>query len=127
MTAVRAYARTQNETASKERVMVLLLQTALRHMHTSARHFQNKRSAEGIATCAKAQDIVGELLATLDTRRAPDLCEKLTAVYTFVLERLVKGMMAREPKLVLEAARAFEPIVTGFAEAVQSLEIKAVR
>ena len=127
MTAVRAYARTQNETASKERLMVLLLQTAFRHMHAAARHFQDKRYAEGITATSKAQDIVGELLATLDARRAPELCNQLTAIYTFVLDRLVKGIIARQPQPILEAARAFEPIASGFAEAVQKLESTAHR
>ena len=122
MTAARAYARTQTETASKERLMVLLLQAAHRHMNAGARHFQDKRHAEGIKSTAKAQDIVSELLGTLDPRRAPDLCNQLTAIYTFVLDRLVKGMTTREPKPLQEASRAFEPIAQAFAEAVQKLE-----
>jgi flagellar secretion chaperone FliS len=122
MTAVRAYARTQNETASKERLMVLLLQAALRHMHTGARHFEAKRNAEAIAATAKAQDIVSELLSTLDPRRAPELCEQLTAIYTFVLGRLVRGLTNRDAKPLQEAARAFAPIAQAFAEAVQKLE-----
>ena len=122
MTVARAYAKAQNETASKERLMVLLFQAALRHMHGAARHFQEKRPGEGIALTAKAQEIVTELLATLDARQAPELAGELTGIYTFVIDRLLRGMTLRDPVPVQEAIRAFNPICQAFAEAVQNLE-----
>jgi flagellar secretion chaperone FliS len=125
VTAAGAYTRAQNETASKERLMVLLLQAALRHMHTSARAFQEKRNAQAIPALAKAQEIVSELLGTLDPRQAPDLCEQLGGIYTFVLGRLLRSMTDRQAGPVLEAIRAFAPIADAFAGAVQKLERSA--
>ena len=125
MSVARIYTRTQNETASKERLMVQLFEAALRHMRTAAPALESKRHNEANVALGKASDIVTELLSTLDKPRAPELCERLAAVYTFVIDRLLKALTDRQAKWVREAERAFEPIALGFAEAVQKVEASA--
>jgi flagellar biosynthetic protein FliS len=125
VTVARTYSRAQNETASRERLMVLLLQAALRHMNSAARAFDEKRNAAAITAVAKAQEIISELLGTLDARQAPELCEHLGALYTFCLGRLLRSMTDRESKPIKEAIRAFSPIADGFAQAVQGIERSA--
>ena len=122
MTAAAAYRRTQNETASKERLMVLLFETALRHIRASATAFDEKRFAEALASCGRASDIVSELLATLRRDQAPELCDQLADLYAFVLSRLLRATTARSSAPLKEAERVFEPIALGFAEAVRQLE-----
>lgn len=125
MTVARIYARTQNETASKERLMVLLFEAALRHMRSAGPALTAKRYAEASTAISKASNIVNELLSTLDRTKAPELCEHLASVYVFVADRLIKALTDRNPKWVKEAERAFEPIATGFAEAVKQVESQA--
>jgi flagellar protein FliS len=125
MTVARIYARTQNETASKERLMVLLFEAALRHMRTAGPALAAKHYAEANTAISKASNIVTELLSTLDRTKAPELCDHLSAVYIFVADRLIKALTDRDPKWVKEAERAFEPIALGFAEAVKQVEAQA--
>jgi flagellar protein FliS len=125
MSVARIYARTQNETASKERLMVLLFEAALRHMRTAGPALAAKQHREAITAIGKASNIVTELLGTLDRSKAPELCDHLASVYTFVADRLIKALTDRNPKWVKEAERAFEPIATGFAEAVKQVELQA--
>jgi flagellar protein FliS len=122
MNAARAYTRTQNETASRERLMVLLFEAGLRHMRTGAKAFDQRKNAEGIKALSKASDIVQELLNTLHHATFPELCERLSSVYMFVLGRIDSALLSCTSKPALEAARAFEPIVQGFAEAVAKIE-----
>jgi flagellar protein FliS len=121
MLAIRRYASTQNETASKERLMVLLFEAALRHMRRGATALETGRSAEAVAALGKAGDIVAELLATLDHAQAPELCRQLSDLYVFVADRLIAAGAARDPALVREAERAFAPIADAFSQAVASL------
>jgi flagellar secretion chaperone FliS len=125
MSVARIYARTQNETASKERLMVLLFEAALRHMRTAGPALAAKQYRDATTAIGKASNIVNELLGTLDRNKAPELCDHLASVYTFVADRLIKALTDRDPKWVKEAERAFEPIATGFAEAVKQLEPQA--
>ena len=122
MIGAGAYARTQKETASRERLMVLLFEAALRGIRNAARALESQRTVEATAALGRASDIVAEMAATLDHRHSPGLCQKLNDVYQFVLDRLLRAMTERDPRFALEAARALEPIVLGFAEAVRSLE-----
>src|SRR6185369_1569412 len=121
MLAIRRYANTQNETASKERLMVLLFEAALRHIRRAASALESGRAADAAPGLAKAGDIVAELLATLDHSKAPQLCRQLTDVYIFVADRLIAAGGSKNPTAVREAERVFAPIAEAFATAVASL------
>lgn len=122
MNVARTYSRTQNETASKERLMVLLFEAGLRHMRAGVTSFNAGKSADAVKSLGKASDIVQELLATLKPAVFPELCDRLASVYLFVLSRIDRSLLSMTGKPAEEAARAFEPIVLGFAEAVAKLE-----
>jgi flagellar secretion chaperone FliS len=113
------YARSQAETASPERLMVLLFERALQHMRVGAAALEQGRPAAANEPLAKAGDILVELHATLDPRRAPELCERLGEVYRFAIQRLLEGNLARDAAKVREAERAFSPLAEAFAAAVQ--------
>ena len=122
MLAIRKYAQTQNETASKERLMVLLFEAALRHMRRAAVSLEGGRAAEASPALNRAGDIVAELLGTLDHSRAPELCRQLSDVYIFVADRLIAAGGTKNPVAVREAERVFAPIVDAFSKAVVQLQ-----
>lgn len=121
MNAARAYAKASNETASRERLMVLLFEAALRHMRHAAAHLEAQRGGEALPLLTKASDIVCELAGTLDPSKAPELAQTLGEIYLFVAERLAVGASARAAGPVREAERAFAPVVEGFQAAVASM------
>jgi len=118
MSLARRYATVQNDTASKERLTVLLFETALKHMRTAAVHLDNKKRAEAMPLLAKASAIVTHLHATLKREVAPKLVDDLMELYTFTAARIARAMATANPKDVREAERAFAPIADGFAQAV---------
>lgn len=125
MNASRAYAKATNETASSERLMVLLFETALRHIRHAATLLEEGKPTDALPLLAKAGDIVAELASTFDAKRAPELAESLGKVYLFVAQRLTEGARTKDAKLVHEAERVFEPVVDGFTQAVAALQTPA--
>jgi flagellar secretion chaperone FliS len=121
MSAVQRYAQSQAETASPERLTVMLFEAALRHMRSGAAALEAGRPGEASGALARAGDIVVELHATLDVARAPELCRQLGEVYRFVCLRLLHGSLRRDPGPVREAERAFAPLAEAFAGAVQAV------
>jgi len=117
----RRYAQAQRETASPERLMVLLFEAALRNIRTGATALEMGRMAESTQPLMKASDIVVELHATLDRSKAPELCDRLAEVYRFVCLRLSAAALSRDARAAREAERAFAPIAEAFAQAVHSL------
>lgn len=117
----RRYVQAQNETASPERLMVLLFETALRHIRTAIVALEAGRFQEAALASEKAGQIVAHLDATFDRSRHPELGENLSAVYKFTGQRLLMGVVRRDPKMFRDAQRAFAPIAQAFARAVESL------
>ena len=118
MNALNRYAQTQKQTASPERLMVLLFEKALRQMRTAAQDFERGRPASALRAAGNAMDIVAHLQETLRPDAAPELCRTLSDVYTFVLQRLTVGCAQRAAAPVQEAERAFAPVADGFGRAV---------
>jgi flagellar protein FliS len=121
MNAARAYARATSETASKERLMVLLFEAAQRHMRVAAGHLDSNQPAAALPLLTKASDIVAELASTLDTAVSPALADTLGQVYLFVAQRLAIAAFSKDATAVREAERAFAPVVEGFQQAVASM------
>ena len=121
MTYSRAYLRTQQETASKERLMVMLFEAELRHMRNGATALEGNRSVEGVFALTKASDIVVALGATLDHTKAPELCQRLADVYNFVSLRLTRAAAQKDSAAAREAERAFAPLAEAFGAAVAQL------
>ena len=121
MNASRAYARASQETASKERLMVMLFEAALRHMRHAATLLEQQKIVDALPLMTKASDIVCELADTLNPREAPELTQTLGELYLFVSQRLARAASFRDPVALREAERAFAPIVEAFQQAVASL------
>ena len=127
MNAFKAYAKTQNETASKERLMILLFQAALRHIRHGAEALERGEWSQFAVPLSKASDIVLELYGTLDTQRSPELCENLGKVYEFTSSQLLQAMASRDARYARNAERVFAPIVEAFEQAVASLPSEGAR
>jgi flagellar protein FliS len=120
--AYNRYAQSQRETASPERLMVLLFQAALKNIRSGAAHLTSGRYNEGARTLLRAADIIVELHATLDRSKAPQLCDQLAEVYRFVCNRLNTAALSRSAPAAHEAERTFAPIADAFETAVASLQ-----
>lgn len=125
MNAARAYARATSETASKERLMVLLFEAALRHMRVAAQHLESNKPTDALPLLTKASDIVTELAGTLNTQVAPELSETLGSLYLFVAQKLAMASFSKDARVVREAERVFAPVVEGFQQAVAGLGAEA--
>jgi flagellar biosynthetic protein FliS len=118
MNSLRAYAQTQQTTASKERLMLMLFNAALGHIRTGADLLERGQKVAASKPLIRAGEIVALLRTTLDPARDLDLCRKLTDVYVFVEARLVAAYSGAGPGPAREAERVFAPIVTAFSRAV---------
>ena len=117
----RRYAQAERETASPERLLVLLFQAALRNIRAGVTALEEGKPGDAGRAFGKASDIVIELHATLDRQKAPELCDQLAEVYRFVCHRLGAAALSRDVRAAREAERAFAPIADAFEKAVASV------
>jgi flagellin-specific chaperone FliS len=97
--------------------MISLFQAALRNMRSSAGAFERGDLQTGSVMAEKAAAIVLGLQGTLKTEIAPDLCARLSDLYTFVACRLGMAGTKFSSRHVLEAEQVFAPIAEAFVEA----------
>ncbi|MFZ9885909.1 MAG: flagellar export chaperone FliS [Myxococcota bacterium] len=117
MSAAKKYLSVQGQTASRERLLVMLLEGAQRFLRQGAQQLASGQPLDGVRTIGRAQAIVAELQATLDPSKAPELCQNLANVYEFVSFQIIQASTTRDPRPVLDAERVLAPIVGAFAQA----------
>jgi flagellin-specific chaperone FliS len=98
--------------------MVSLFQAALRNMRSAVGAFERGDLQTGSIMAEKAAAIVLGLQGTLKVEVAPDLCARLSDLYTFVACRLGIAGAKFSSQHVLEAERVFTPIAEAFVRAV---------
>jgi len=124
MTALAKYRKTQSETASKERLMVLLFEKALRDLRGGCELLEAKRPGEAVYALTRASDVVQYLRGSLEETVSPLLVSRLRDLYGFVAARATLAAVRRDLKLAREAERVFAPLVAAFAQAVAAQETR---
>lgn len=121
MSYARKYVATGGETASRERLLVMLLEGAQRFLRQGAKCLEDGDKLAGSKALGRALDIVSELQATLDASKAPELTKNLADVYTFVSSKIVQARVTQSVKPAQEAERVLAPIVQAFATLADQL------
>jgi flagellar protein FliS len=89
------YLRTKVMTASPRELRLMLLDGAIKFLEQGRSGLEAgdyEASYNGISRC---QNIVMELINALDPAQAPELCERLSGLYTFIYSRLVTACSER--------------------------------
>jgi flagellar protein FliS len=121
MTYATRYVQQAAQTASRERILVMLLDKAVACMRSGTAALQEGRYTQANRDLAKAVDIVNHLRGTLNRPVYPELCDNLSALYLFVCLRLGEAKLRRNPTPAREAERVFAPVARAFSQAVESL------
>jgi len=119
MLGLKRYGEVRSTTASKEQILALLLEAALASIRAGRAALEEKRPLEAGKPLLKASQIVQQLMATLDRRVAPGLCDKLGKAYAFVCQRLLVASTRKDARAAEEAERVFTPIAEGLLEAIR--------
>jgi len=90
------YLVTEVMTATPQKLQLMLLDAAIRHIERTAQHWQANRHEEACETLIRAQDIVGELISGLNHESQADLVKKMAAVYVCVLRYLAEAGYNRD-------------------------------
>lgn len=93
---ISSYRETQIKTASKGKLVVLLYDGLLRFLDVALANLPEKKYDLVNENLLKAQDIISELMMSLNYE-AGDLSQKLLSIYTFFNTKLIEGNVKKEP------------------------------
>jgi len=102
------YLKTKIMTASAEELRLMLYEGAIKFCRQAIESLGGREIEAAYNSLMRAQKIVLELSSSLNHQLDPELCSKLSALYTYIYRRLVDANMQHEPGPVEEAIKLLE-------------------
>ena len=92
------YQRTQVTTASREKILLMLYEGAIRFTKQAKSAMAEEKLSEKGRLISKATAILSELMATLDFKVGGPLAQDLENLYVFMIDKLIEGNINNDPK-----------------------------
>ena len=122
MSRFNAYKQTAVTTASKEQVLIMLYEGAIKHLKKASEACHKKDiAAKGVAV-GKAHDIINELSNSLDFNIGGDIAKNLERLYGFMIQEITQGNMNNDPQKFDQARKLLENLLEGWKGAVAQLQ-----
>lgn len=101
----RQYLRDAVMTASPEQLQLMLFDGALRFIRAGREATQAGDAEQAYDNLSRAQRIVLEMQQGLRHEVAPELCERMSALYLYIYRRLVEGCVNKDLEALDESIR----------------------
>jgi flagellar protein FliS len=115
----KAYHKTAVETASKEKILLMLYEGCIRNLKKCKVAMENKQWAEKGLYLGKAQDIINELSNSLNHEIGGELSKQLEALYLHMFDQTTKANIENDPQKITHCIKLLETLYSGWQEAVE--------
>lgn len=116
------YKATSIQSASKEKILLMLYEGAIKFTKKAIIAQQNNKIAERAENICKVFDIVLELNNTLDHKVGGDLAVQLEQLYMFITDQLSKANMEGKVEPLQSVLKILETLYDGWSQAVEQLK-----
>ncbi|MDR3234571.1 MAG: flagellar export chaperone FliS [Planctomycetaceae bacterium] len=99
------YVLAEVQTATPQKLQLLLVEAAIKNIHRTKAAWEQEKFDVGFETLSKAQDIVAEILSSLDRKNNPDLAGKIASIYVFIFRSMSEAGMTHNPVKLDDALR----------------------
>lgn len=115
---LNAYKETSINTAGQGRLIIMLYRGAIEQINKAISLFPygHQRYDEINASITKAQDIVTELMASLDFERGGDIAKQLFSLYFFFNDQLMQANMNKNVEMLKLIKGMLEDLETAWSQ-----------
>ena len=117
-----AYKKTSVQTASKEQILLMLYQAAIKNCKHAIEAIEKKEIAKKGEYIGKLQDIVIELNNSLDFEVGGDIAKELSSLYDYVLFASTQANIKITKEPLEGCLNVLNTLYAGWSEAVKSLK-----
>jgi len=110
--AQESYLVTEVMTATPQKLQLMLIDAAIRSAEKARRLWQEQKNDEACEALIHAQEIVGQMLASLNHEPAPELTRKVAAVYLFIFRSLMEANFHRDESRRKQAGRGAQGVAS---------------
>jgi flagellar protein FliS len=114
----QSYLEMKVKTASPIQLVVMLYDKAIVCLNTAIEYINKKSIKFDIINnnIIRAQDIVSELMLSLDFEQGGDIAQNLFAIYDFCMKEMIDGNIKKDPKLLSNVVSILSELRTAWAE-----------
>jgi flagellar protein FliS len=116
-----AYKKTSVSTASKEQILLMLYQAAIKNCKKAIEAIQNKKIAAKGEYIGKLQDIVIELNNSLDFEVGGEIAKELSSLYDYILFSSTQANIKIDSEPLEGCLSVLNTLYDGWAEAIKGL------
>ena len=120
--AYQKYKETSVQSASREKLLLMLYEGAIRFMKQAAMAIDKKDIAGRGLNIGRAFDIVNELNNTLNHDVGAEIAKNLEQLYMFISDQLTKCNATGDKKPLEDAIKIMETLYSGWVEAIEKLK-----
>ncbi len=120
--AYQKYKTTSVQTASREKILLMLYEGAIRFTKTAIQACEEKRIADRGYNIGRAYDIVLELNNTLDHKVGGEISKNLERLYIFMMDQYTKANISGDPASLKAALKVLETLYDGWVQAIEKLK-----
>jgi flagellar protein FliS len=118
------YKKTSIESASKEKILLMLYEGAIRFIKQAKEANQNKDIKARGELIGKAYDIVMELASSLDFKVSSSMATNLEQLYIYIMEELTRANITGQEKHLDNSLKILNILYDGWVKAVESIKKK---
>ena len=122
--AYNAYKNNSVNFASKEQLLLMLLDGAVRFAKTGRQAIEEKNVMKAHENIIKTEDIFIELMATLDVEQGGAWAKNLMSVYEFINHKLIQANLKKDSAILDEVIPLIEEVRDTWNEAYKLSKIE---
>lgn len=117
-----AYKKTSVETASKEQILLMLYQAAIKNCKKAIEAIEQKNLAKKGEYIGKMQDIVVELSNSLDFEVGGEVAKELASLYDYILYSSTQANIKIDKSHLEGCLKVLNTLYDGWTEAIKNLK-----
>lgn len=121
------YRRQQIESATPAQLIAMLYDATIRNCRSARQAIEQHDRDRAARSLLKAQDIVAELMGSLDVEAGGNLGAALLQLYEYLYRRLVQANVRKDVQAVEEAERLLTDLHQTWVQAMESMPAEPIR
>ena len=116
----KQYQKTQVTTASREKILLMLYEGAIRFTKQARHAMVEKKIAEKGKYISKATAILSELMATLDFKVGGQLAHDLENLYIFMIDKLIEANIQNKTQPLDDVERLLNTLYSSWKDVIEN-------
>lgn len=121
------YQEAQYETAPKERLLLMLFDGLIRFNNVATMALENREIQRAHDFCLKVQNILAELMSTLNFDANPEVAKNLFELYSFLRQQTVQANIRKDPQLLRQNHEFYVELRETWAQAAKNIALDRKR